>query len=283
LFEQQSRLVNEAIAVMRMHQADLKRLLQEENSSASSPVPTSPVQSRGGSTDLGERFSAVEGEQMSTGQSSDSPGPVTEATRQEEEEEQQASACSGTAMEPAEEEEQQAHACSAGSVMEMAEKEVTLDVDEQPLSSRGKRRSVFETVTHLFSSDGTPVASTSFLGSLGKWRRRVGRNKVQLEAEQQEEEKDMEATEMLRNPVKLSIVRVVQLYVSVILFLVGIGVLVFHFHEEMSWVRPARSLPSLLRCPVSESALKGEPLAREQPSGRNEFFLLGPNPTPKHP
>jgi len=145
-----------------------------------------------------------------------------------------------------EEEEQQTHAWSAGPVMEAAAgQEVAVDVDGPPPSSRGRRRekgerrSVFETVTQLFWDDGegTATPSGSFLSSLGKWRRRVGRNKVELEEEQQEEEEnEMETSEMLRNPVALGIVPVVQLYMSVILALIGIGVLMFRMHEELSWV-----------------------------------------------
>ena len=65
--------------------------------------------------------------------------------------------------------------------------------------------------------------------------------------EEEEEEPDEEVSDVLRQPVKLSMVKVAQLYMSVIFTLIVCGVLMFRFHEEFTWVRPASPVPLLVR------------------------------------
>ena len=83
---------------------------------------------------------------------------------------------------------------------------------------------------------GVALAPVAF--TLGKWRSLAGK-RVGPDEE--------EVSDVLRQPVKLSMVKVAQLYMSVIFTLIVCGVLMFRFHEEFTWVRPASPVPLLVR------------------------------------
>ena len=92
---------------------------------------------------------------------------------------------------------------------------------------------------------GVALAPVAF--TLGKWRSLAGKRVGPDEEEEEEEEPDEEVSDVLRQPVKLSMVKVAQLYMSVIFTLIVCGVLMFRFHEEFTWVRPASPVPLLVR------------------------------------